>query len=235
MSQPVLFSMIDKAIFDYKLIQPNDRILIGVSGGKDSTALLEYFSQRIKRPNENFMFTAVHVQTEITPPLSEEQKQLFSKWNIDVVTLEIPVLARLKESHKMNCWWCSTRRRTELKDYALANGYNKLALGHHLDDVLETLLMNMLRKGVLSTMPPLMQYEKFPLTVIRPLYYAGENVIKQHCEERGYLTTTCTCTYQENSGRKEARKKVEFLTESNLETKQRMLDSLRHIQKQYLP
>ncbi len=235
MGQPRLFSIIDKAVYDYRLIEDGDKILVGASGGKDSTALIEYFANRKRRPNANFTFTALHIQTEITPPLAPEILKLFEDWNVEVVNLEVDVLGRLKPGREMNCWWCSTQRRKELLSYALEHGYTKLALGHHLDDVLETLLMNMLRKGTLSAMPARLQYENYPLIVIRPLFYAPVSVIIDHCKEQGYITTTCTCSYQENSGRKDARRRLDILTEGDEAQKQRMLESLRNIKTEYLP
>ena len=147
MSKCKLFSMIDKAIFEYKLIEEGDKILVGASGGKDSTALIEYFAYRKKQNRDNFEFKALHIGTEISSPISPELLKMFETWNVDLEIIDIDVLGRLKENKKMNCWWCSTQRRTELNNYAIENGYNKIALGHHLDDILETLLMNALNKG----------------------------------------------------------------------------------------
>ena len=70
MGQPKLFRLIDKAVFDYNLIEENDSILIGVSGGKDSTALVHYLSRRLVQNREKFSFTAVHIATDISPPFS---------------------------------------------------------------------------------------------------------------------------------------------------------------------
>ena len=235
MPQPQLFSLIDKAIFDYNLIEENDKILIGASGGKDSTALIEYFANRQRRKNVSFSFSAVHIQSEITPTLDSRIVSLFNTWNVSPSYIPIKVLSTLKEGVPMSCWWCSTRRRNELIQYALENGYTKLALGHHLDDILETLLMNMLGKGKLSTMPPRLKYKKYPLTIIRPLCYAPVEVIINHCKERGYLTTTCTCEYQENSGRKDARKRLELLTGGDRGMKMRLFNSLKNINEEYLP
>ena len=235
MPQPYLFRLIDKAVYDYKMIEPGDKILVGASGGKDSTALVQYFANRKKRPDADFDFTALHIHSEITAPLNPDLQKLFSSWNVDCKSLEVNVIERLKKNRKMNCWWCSTQRRTELLRHALANGYTKLALGHHLDDILETLLMNMLNKNEISTMPPRLAYENYPLTIIRPLCYADVNHIIRHASESGFISTTCTCTYQDNSGRKEARSKLESLTDGDTRKKQHLFASLKNIKPEYLP
>jgi len=235
MSQPFLFRLIDKAVFDYKMIEEGDKILVGASGGKDSTALVQYFANRKKRPNSNFEFTALHIQSEITKPLDTELLHLFKSWGVEAQSLQVNILERVKQNQKMNCWWCSTQRRTELLNYAIKNGYTKLALGHHLDDILETLLMNMLNKSELSTMPPRLSYKNYPLTIIRPLCYADINQIVKHGNEQGYISTTCTCSYQNNSGRKEARLRLERLTDGDLKKKRHLFDSLKNIMPEYLP
>ena len=236
MGQPNLFSLIDKAIFEYKMIEDGDKILIGASGGKDSTALIEYFANRAKRRNVNFTFTAIHIETDFEAcTMSPKLRNQLSSWGVELKNLFVDVQNRLKEGHKMSCYWCSQQRRNELLHYAVENGYTKLALGHHLDDILETLLMNMLTKAELSTMPPRLNYEKYPVSIIRPLCYADVALIKEHAKEAGYISTTCTCTYQDNSGRKEARSRLEALTKGDVKAKEKLFSSLKNINKEYLP
>ncbi len=235
MGQPKLFSIIDKAVYDYKLIENNDRILVGFSGGKDSAALTEYFAYRKRQGRENFDFCALHVESGIGSSVLPELRSLLRSWNTELVSLNADVLARLKPGRTMNCWWCSTQRRTELNNYAMEHGYNKIALGHHLDDILETLLMNALYKGELSTMPPRLKYDKYPVTIIRPLCFADEQTIIAHARRSGYKSITCTCDYQNNSARKEARKKLEALTGSDTAQKRKLFESLKNIKSEYLP
>lgn len=235
MANPKLFRVIDKAIFDYSMIEPNDKILIGTSGGKDSTALVEYFAFRKKQNRDNFDFAALYVESGLGDGFNLDLKKQFESWGVNLVTVNADVLERLKPNQKMNCWWCSTQRRTELNNYAMENGFNKIALGHHLDDVLETLLMNALQKGELSTMPPRLKYEKYPVTVIRPLTLADEKMIINHAKKENYITMTCTCNYQDNSTRKDARKRLADLTNGNYDEKRRLFDALKNINKEYLP
>lgn len=236
MSQPKLFSIIDKAIYDYKMIEPGDRILIGASGGKDSTALVEYFANRAKRKDANFTFSAIHIETDFEAcTMSPRLRAQMQEWNVDTINYFVDVQNRIKEGFKMSCYWCSNQRRNELVHFALKHGYNKIALGHHMDDILETLLMNMLVKSELSTMPPRLNYQKYPLSLIRPLCYADVETIKEHAKDSGYISTTCTCMYQDNSGRKDARARLEALTHGDRRAKEKMFAALRNINKEYLP
>lgn len=236
MSNPKLFRVIDYAVREYNLIEENDSILIGASGGKDSTALAEYFSYRLgRREKGSVRIEALHVESGIGSPLNPEIAGYFERWNIPLHRVSISVTGRLKAGKSMNCWWCSTQRRTELNEFAMREGFNKIALGHHMDDILETLLMNALFKGELSTMPPRLSYDKYPVTIIRPLCYADIPMIVRHAEARGYITSTCTCTYQDNSGRKDARSRLERLTGGAYDMKRKLFESLKNIKPEYLP
>ena len=135
----------------------------------------------------------------------------------------------------MNCWWCSTQRRTELLNYAIEHKFNKIALGHHLDDILETLLMNMLERGELSTMPPKLSYKNYPVTILRPLCYVGEKTLVDYALQKGFASSVCTCDYQDNSGRKKARLLLEGLTGGNDAKKMRLFLSLKNVRSEYLP
>ena len=239
MGQPHLFSLIDKAIFDYKMLPKGCKILIGASGGKDSTLLVEYFANRMRRfsskETADFSFSAIYFQTDFAPPFNSELKKLFAKWGVDFIEKKVDVLGRLKPGRKMSCYWCSTQRRTELIRYALGNGYDAIALGHHLDDILETLLMNMLGAGKLTAMPPVLQYEKYPLKVLRPLCYAPVRQIVEYADASGWQKITCTCDYQDNSKRKEMRSRLEQLTAGDEQSKIRMFTALKNINPTYLP
>ncbi|MEL3913626.1 tRNA 2-thiocytidine biosynthesis TtcA family protein [Treponema pedis] len=235
MANPKLFRTIDRAVFDYKMIEENDRILLAASGGKDSTALAEYFSMRIKRPNPKFTVHAMHIASDVAPEFSSEIIKRFDEWNIPLTVKKISVLGRLKPGEKMNCWWCSSQRRTELNKFAMENGFNKIALGHHIDDILETLLMNSLQKGILATMPPVLKFDKYPVTIIRPLCLADLSMIIRHAEEAGYICSTCTCTFQENSVRKTARSRLAGLTGGSYKLKINLFNSLKNILPKYLP
>ena len=235
MANPKLFRTIDKAVSEYNMIEAGDRILIAASGGKDSTALTEYFAARLQRRHPVFEAAALHIATDIGSEFAPELAERFKSWGIDLTVKTISVLERLKTGKKMNCWWCSTQRRTELLNYAIEHKFNKIALGHHLDDILETLLMNMLDRGELSTMPPKLSYEEYPVTILRPLCYASEKTLIDYARENGFASSACTCAYQDNSGRKKARRLLEELTGGSDAKKMRLFLSLKNIRSEYLP
>lgn len=254
MANPPLYRAIDRALSEYPMIERGDSVLLGASGGKDSTALAECLVslKRRRRPLE-FRLEALHVSTEFegAPPegasLAGERadgresagfggiRALFGQWGVPLHTVSVSVLGRLKPGKKMNCWWCSTQRRTELNNFAIENGFNKIALGHHLDDILETLLMNALERGELSAMPPVLRYRKYPVAVIRPLCFADTAMIASHAKKRGWYAATCTCAWQENSSRRAAREKLEALASGSYEKKLKLFEALRNVKSEYLP
>ena len=190
---------------------------------------------RLQRKHPVFEAVALHTATDIGSPFAPALADRFHDWGIDIVVKTISVLERLKAGKKMNCWWCSSQRRLELSRYAQEHSFNKIALGHHLDDILETVLMNALTKGELAAMPPVLKFEKFPVTFIRPLCLADIPMIVRHAEMQRYISSTCTCSYQANSGRKSARSRLEALTGGSYELKRKLFDALRNINTEYLP
>ena len=181
----IIDGQVVKALKTWNLVQKGDRILLGASGGKDSAVLAHDLARKRRQGRLEAELCAVHIRNDFSPHALSAR--LAEEWGIPLVTIDLAVSGRLQPGRSLNCYWCSTQRRTELIRYALSNGFNSLALGHHLDDVLETLFMNMLRKGQLSTMPPLLKYHKYPLQVIRPLYLLEEAAIIAGARELGLI------------------------------------------------
>jgi tRNA(Ile)-lysidine synthase TilS/MesJ len=231
---------IAKVIYEYRLIEEGDRILIGASGGKDSTTLSYFLSRRRFWSGPRFELKALRIRTDVPgggmPKEGEVAlERLYSEWDVPYEVIDVPVVGRLKPGKEMNCYWCATQRRTELMHHALEQGYNKIALGHHLDDILTTLLMNMVHKGELSTMVPKLKYRKFPVTVIRPLALVPEESIRRFASASGWLSVTCSCAYGAEGERKEFQRRLETLTGGSLDAKLRMFHSLSRIHPEYLP
>ncbi|GHV90216.1 tRNA 2-thiocytidine(32) synthetase TtcA [Spirochaetia bacterium] len=216
-----------KLILERNLINEGDRILIAASGGKDSTVLAWALSGLRPALKKNYELAAIHISSDFC---SCCKKSILSKrldeWGIPFTDLFVPIIGRLKEGEKMNCYWCSTQRRTELLKYAVENNFNKIALGHHLDDIIETFFMNMTNKGELSTMPALLAYRKYPVSLIRPLAYTEEQQIITCAAEQDILKAACTCPYGVNSKRRDLRKRIADFTGNSGAVKRRILKAM---------
>jgi len=226
-SSEVVKKFVIKTVLDRSLISEGDRILIAVSGGKDSSVLSWALSAIRPALKFNYELAGLHISTDFCACCKKSVlcKRL-EEWGIPFTDLFVPVIGRLKEGEKMNCYWCSTQRRTELIKYAVENNFNKIALGHHLDDIIETFFMNLFQKGTMLAMPINMKYRKFPITLIRPLALLEEKQIIDCAAQQNILKNVCTCPYGQNSNRRDVRKKISAFTENNGEVKRRILKAL---------
>jgi tRNA 2-thiocytidine biosynthesis protein TtcA len=216
-----------RAVFELNLIEEGDRILIAASGGKDSTVLAWALAMLRPALKKNYTLEAIHISSDFCSCCKKSAlRDRLSGWDIPFTDLFVPVIGRLKPGEKMNCYWCSTQRRTELLKYAVAHNFNKIALGHHLDDIIETFFMNMTAKGELSTMPVLLKYRKYPVSLIRPLAYVEEQQVIACAAEQDILRAVCTCPYGLHSRRRDMRKRIAEFTGGSGAVKRRILKAL---------
>ncbi len=224
------------AVLRFSMMRPDDKIVIAVSGGKDSLSLLYLFTRAQKSLSIPFSFKAVHIRPDFEGcDYDPRMEQLFSHWETEYEILDVPVLARLKPGRKMNCYWCATQRRMELLHYANRHGFGSIALGHHLEDILETLFMNMAYKGEISTMMPAMTYDNYPQRIIRPLCMVKERDIESFSRAMGFAQLTRTCRYGQTSPRLEARKALELLASRGDYVKENLFESMCNVRFDYLP
>lgn len=159
----------------YKLIEKNDKVLVGFSGGKDSTTLLHALKHIQKVAPYDFEFTALSITYGMGEDLSFLTKHC-EQYGIKHEILDTKIFDLAKEKIRKNSSFCSffsRMRRGYLYAYALQNGYNKLALGHHLDDAMESFFMNFFYSGAFRSMPPIYKAEN-GLKIIRPLIFCRE-------------------------------------------------------------
>ena len=228
---------IDKSIFGYGMIQPDDRVLVGISGGKDSATLVHQLGMRQNGFVIPFRVEALYVRTEYAEVEDHHRMvELCESVGVRLHEREISVSGRLKEGRRMNCHWCSTRRRTELLRFADEHGFHRIALGHHMDDILETFLMNLTRKGEISTMLPCLRYDRYPQWVIRPLAWVTEAETTEYAREIGYEAVRCRCGFDELSHRKVIRRALEAIIEAEGEgSRERMMHALHNVEARYMP
>jgi len=226
-AQTIIQKLATKAIMEHRLVMQGDRILIAASGGKDSTVMAWAMSALRPVLKIQYEIEALHISTDFCACCKKTVlKDRLAEWEIPFTDLDVPVIGRLKTGRKMNCYWCSTQRRTELLRYAMEKGFNKVALGHHLDDIVETFFMNMMNKGEFTGMPIMLPYRKYPVSIIRPLAYIEEQQIITCADQLNILSAACTCPYGINSDRREIRKKIAALTENSGAAKRRIFTAL---------
>jgi tRNA 2-thiocytidine biosynthesis protein TtcA len=222
-----------KAIADYKLIEHGDRVMVCLSGGKDSYTLLsilKLLKQRAKIKFELFSFTLDQVQ----PGWNDQQLRAFlEKEQIPYEILSRDTYSIVKDKipeGNTYCSLCSRLRRGIIYRYAEENGFNKIALGHHRDDLIRTLLMSMFYQGELSSMPPKLLSDNKKHVLIRPLAYCQEKDIIAYAAERKFPIIPCTlCGSQDNLARVRVKKLLDTLSEENPKIPSNMLHALQNI------
>lgn len=171
-----LLSYTRKAIDDYQMIQAGDKIAVGISGGKDSLALLYALAHlRIFYPN-SFEIIAITIDLGWGNFQLDEIKKLCDKLNVEYVTVKTDIADIIFEQRKETnpCSLCAKMRKGALNEKIKELGCNKVAYGHHKDDVVETLLLSMIFEGRLHCFAPVTYLDRMDLTVIRPLLYVNE-------------------------------------------------------------
>ena len=225
-----------RAFRTFPMIRSGDRVLVALSGGKDSLSML-YLLLRLKLSwSEAFSLRALHIRPDFDGCAADERmEEILRAWGVEYELLDVPIAGRLKPGRKLNCYWCSTQRRMELLRYAEAHGFGVIALGHHQDDILETLLMNMSYKGEISTMMPVMHYDRYPQRVIRPLCYIKEREIIEFSRAMGFAAYASRCPYGQTSKRLEVRQALELLASRGEYVKDKIFESMSTINLDYLP
>ncbi|PWJ11538.1 ATP-binding protein [Ruminococcus flavefaciens] len=185
-----------KAINEYELVKPNDKIAVCISGGKDSMLMAKLF-QELKR-HDKFPFEVVFLVMD--PGYSPENRRVIEEnarsMSIPVHIFESDIFDSVYNIEKNPCYICARMRRGYLYSHAKALGCNKIALGHHFDDVIETILMGMLYGGQVQTMMPKLHSTNFEgMELIRPLYLVREDDIKHWRDYNGLHFIQCACKF----------------------------------------
>lgn len=220
-----LWSKFTKAIKEYQLVNSGDKVCVCISGGKDSMILAKLFQELHKHSNIDF-----DVEFLVMNPGYNEKNLNLIKHNLEYLNIpakimETDIFNVANTVEKSPCYLCARMRRGALYRLAKDMGCNKIALGHHYDDVIETTLMNMLNAGSFQTMLPKLHSDNFEgMELIRPMYLIREKDIITWAESNGLKFIQCACKFTEelnmaekenNSQRKNTKKLINSLLKYN--------------------
>jgi len=227
---------VGKSLHHYNMIADGDRILVGLSGGKDSLTLLRILSDREKRIPIRYQLFPVYVDPGFEGGFGSRLEEYCRETGFDL-RLELTdygVLAHSEQNRENPCFLCSRLRRKRLFEIADEIGCTKVALGHHKDDLIETLFINMCYAGEISTMMPAQSFFQGRFTVIRPLAFVEENTIRRFAEEHRFPTFVNPCPSAERSKRREIKTLLEQLYRSNRKIRGNIFRALSHVNVDYL-
>lgn len=225
----LLTRLFRRASADYQLLENGDKILVGLSGGKDSLALVELLGRQAKIYVPHIEVIALHVRVRERNYVSDISylQHHCDTYGVQLLVRDTTIQEVEHKKEKDPCFLCSWYRRKLLFDVAQELGCNKIALGHHRDDILETLLMNAVFQGTFSSMPPKLQMNKMPLQIIRPLCLIDEDDIRSYAELAGYQKQQALCPFEHASSRTDAHIWMKKLQQINPDVKSSLWHALR--------
>ena len=225
-----------KALHRYDMIAHGDRIVVGLSGGKDSMTLLWFLFERLARVPIDYELFPVYVDPGFEGGFGEQLHQ-YSRdqgYPLRMETTDFGLVAHSPENRENPCFLCSRLRRKRLFEIADELNCNKVALGHHKDDIIETLFMNMCYAGEISTMKPSQSFFEGKFTVIRPLAYADEDSITRFARSMGFPEFVNPCPTAGMSKRQEVKTMLKELYRSNRKIRGNIFRSMSHVRTDYL-
>ena len=243
--QAKLTKRFHKACAEYGLIADGDHILVGLSGGKDSLALTELLGRRARIHVPSFRVSALHVRVKERDYQTDlgYLESFCAEAGVPLIVRDVEIGEKPQiTNHKSQmrealnpCFLCSWYRRKTLFNVAQELGCNKIAFGHHRDDLIETLLMNLIYQGTFATMPPVLQLEKMPLQIIRPLCLIDEADLVTYAEMRRYRKQAKLCPFEHVSAREKVKGLLADIKTLNPEAVDSLYGAMTNIKTDYLP
>jgi tRNA(Ile)-lysidine synthase TilS/MesJ len=230
-----LEAKVKSAIYNYNLIDSDDSIMVGISGGKDSFALLDLLVNLKRSLPIKFNIEACHVRASDMPYKADED-YMVEYCREHNVTLHFKQIVVDYDSNgtKPACFICSWKRRKELFAIARERKCMKLAFGHHLDDAVETLLMNMIHHSSISSIPPKLSIFGGEMFIIRPLILAHDSELVSYNEIKAFPDEISLCPHEDRTNREKVRALIREADKLNKSTRENIFRSMGNIHKEYI-
>ncbi|MDI6606434.1 MAG: ATP-binding protein [Candidatus Omnitrophota bacterium] len=224
---------VGRAIIDYDMLAEGDKIAVAVSGGKDSLTLLRVLADRRAFVPIKYELLAVHIDLGYPCQHPKILGEYFKSQGIAYHIEKVDIL-KGKTRKDISCFWCAWNRRKALFETANRFGCTKVALGHHKDDIVETILLNLFFQGEISAMSPKQELFKGKITLIRPLAYVEEGMIVKFAKEADFPHEKCSCPNSLTSNRNRISRIIRELERVCPDVKTNIFRSLKRIKKDYL-
>ena len=225
-----LVGLVRRCVEDYSMIAPNDRIAVGVSGGKDSLALLLFLAELRKYNHIPFELEAITIDMGLGMDYSAIE-ELCREVNVPytIVKTEIAPIIFDHRKEKNPCSMCAKMLRGALNQAILDRGFNKLALGHHYDDAVETFVMSLIYEGRISCFQPVTDLDRTGIVQIRPMLYLHERTIDNFVQRRGLPVLTNRCPVDKYTKREEIKQLVFDLSKTYPDLKERIFGAMQRL------
>ena len=223
----VLTRLFNKACTAYGLLADGDRILLALSGGKDSLVMAQLMAERARIFKPSIHVEAVHVVMDNVPYQTDilHMQAFCNALGIPLHILHTS-FDESTDKRRTRCFLCARYRRKAMFRFAMEHRFNKVAMGHHQDDFLATMLMNLLYEGSFHSMRPSLPMEHYPLTIIRPLCLVPEKYIASHASEAQLVRHISPCPYEDRTRRSEMERLSQSLCTLHPESRQSMWHAL---------
>lgn len=206
-----LESMCRKALFDFQLLEGVDRLAVALSGGKDSLTLLFLLKAILGKGFDNLPLTAIHVGGEFSCGAGVHSS--FLQGICDELGVELITCISSQKRETLSCYSCSRKRRKLIFDAAKERGIRTIAFGHHRDDSIQTLMLNLLHKAEFAANLPKVPMIDYGVTIIRPLLYIEECAIWEFASMHGFARVMCQCPVGQDSMRKKTESLLQGIEE----------------------
>ncbi len=225
-----LVGLVRRCVEDYNMIESGDRIGVGVSGGKDSVALLVLLAELRKYNHKPFTLEAITIDMGLGMDFSPVKK-LCADLNVPfhLIKTEIGPIIFDHRKEKNPCSMCSKMRRGALNQALLDLGLNKLALGHHYDDAVETFVMSLIYEGRISCFQPVTDLDRTGIIQIRPMLYIHERTVDGFVTRNNYPVLTNRCPVDKNTKREEIKQLVYDLSATYPDLKERIFGAMQRL------